>query len=45
VRSTAEHIFAHQKGLMRMMVRTICLARAGVKIGPLNLAYDMRRFV
>jgi len=45
VRSKVEHVFAHQKGLMRLVVRTIGIARARVKIGLANLAYNMRRFV
>ena len=45
VRSKVEHVFAHQKGLMGVVVRTIGLARARVKIGLVNLAYNMRRFV
>jgi hypothetical protein len=45
VRSAVEHVFAHQKGLMRLVVRTIGIARAKVKIGMANLAYNMRRFV
>jgi IS5 family transposase len=45
VRSKVEHVFAHQKGRMGLMVRTIGLARARVKIGLVNLAYNMRRFV
>jgi len=45
VRTKVEHVFAHQKGLMGMVVRTIGLARARVKIGLVNLAYNMRRFV
>ena len=45
VRSAVEHVFAHQKGLMGLCVRTIGLARAGVKIGLANLAYNMRRFI
>jgi hypothetical protein len=40
-----EHVFAHQKGLMGLCVRTIGIARAKVKIGLTNLAYNMRRFV
>ena len=43
MRSKVEHVFAHQKGLMGLVVRTIGLARARVKIGLLNLAYNMRR--
>ena len=45
VRSKIEHVFAHQKGLMGAVVRTIGLARARVKIGLVNLAYNMRRLV
>ena len=45
VRSAVEHVFAHQKGLMGLVVRTIGVARARVKIGMANLAYNMRRFV
>ena len=45
VRSAVEHVFAHQKGLMSLFVRTIGLARARLKIGLANLAYNMRRFV
>jgi len=45
VRSAVEHVFAHQKGLMALKVRTIGLARATVKIGLANLAYNMRRYV
>ena len=33
VRSKVEHVFAHQKGLMHVFIRTIGLARARVKIG------------
>lgn len=43
VRSRVEHVFAHQKGIMGLMVRTIGLARAEVKIGLANLAYNIRR--
>ena len=45
VRSAVEHVFAHQKGLMGLVVRTIGIARARVRIGMANLAYNIRRFV
>jgi IS5 family transposase len=45
VRSAVEHVFAHEKGPMALVVRTIGLARATVKIGLANLAYNMRRSV
>ena len=45
VRAAGEHVFAHQKGPMGLVVRTIGPARAQVKIGLANLAYNMRRHV
>jgi IS5 family transposase len=45
VRSAVKHVFAHQKGLMALSVRTIGIARAEAKIGMVNLAYNMRRFL
>ncbi len=43
VRAAVEHVFAHEKGPMGLVVRTIGIARATVKIGLANLAYNMRR--
>ena len=45
VRSAIEHVFAHQKGPMNLSVRTVGLARARIKIGMANLAYNIRRLV
>lgn len=45
VRAAVEHVFAHEKKIMGMFVRTIGIARATVKIGLANLAYNMRRLV
>jgi len=45
VRAAVEHVFAHQKGAMRLFVRTIGLARAKVKIGMANIVYNMSRLV
>jgi IS5 family transposase len=45
IRSKVEHVFAHQKGLMNIIVRTIGIARAKLKIGLVNLAYNIRRLV
>jgi transposase, IS5 family len=45
VRSAVEHVFAEQKARMGLFIRTIGLARARVKIGMANLAYNMRRLV
>ena len=39
IRSKVEHVFAHQKGLIGAVVRTIGLARARGKIRLVNLAY------
>jgi len=44
-RGAVEHVFAHEKGPMGLVVRTIGIARAKVKIGLANLAYNMRRFL
>lgn len=45
VRAAVEHVFARQKGPMALVVRTIGLARASVKIGLANLVYTMNRLV
>ncbi len=45
VRSAFEHVFAHQNGLMRLVVRTIDIPRTKVKIEMANFAYNTRRFV
>ena len=45
VRAAVEHVFARQKGPMGLVVRTVGIARATVKIGLANLAYNMRRAV
>lgn len=45
VRSAVEHVFARQKGPMGLVVRTIGIARARVKIGLANLAYNLKRLV
>jgi transposase, IS5 family len=45
IRARTEHVFARQKGPLGLVVRTIGLARARVKIGLANLVYNMRRFV
>ncbi len=45
VRSAVEHVCAHEKGPLGLVVRTIGIARAKVQIGLANLAYNMRRFV
>jgi hypothetical protein len=45
VRARVEHVFARQKGPMGLFVRTIGIARARVKIGLANIAYNMKRAV
>ena len=43
VRAHVEHVFAGQKHRMGLIVRTIGLARARIKIGMANLAYNFQR--
>jgi IS5 family transposase len=45
VRCRVEHIFGAQAAMGGHIVRTIGLARANVKIGMMNLAYNMKRLV
>jgi transposase, IS5 family len=46
VRARVEHVFGDQQNAMGgIFVRTIGIARATVKIGMMNLVYNMRRFV
>ena len=46
VRARVEHVFGDQENAMGgIFVRTIGIARARVKIGMMNLAYNMRRLV
>jgi transposase, IS5 family len=44
VRAAVEHVFAAQKQRLRLVVRTIGIARATTKIGLANLAYNLLRF-
>lgn len=43
VRAAVEHVFAAQKHRMGLVVRTIGIARARIKIGMANLAYNLQR--
>jgi len=45
IRAFVEHVFAQQKSRMGLFVRTIGIARARTKIGMVNLAYNLTRFV
>ena len=44
VRARVEHPFAHQKGSMRLVIRTIGVARAKATITLANMAYNMKRW-
>ena len=44
VRAAVAHFLAHGKGLMRLVARTIGLARARVRVGLATLATNMRLF-
>jgi hypothetical protein len=45
VRAYVEHVFAQQKGPMDLVIRTIGLARATIKVGLANLTNNMKRAV
>lgn len=45
VRSAVEQVFARQKGKMKLIIRTIGISRATVKIGMANIAYNMLCYV
>ncbi|KHS41664.1 MULTISPECIES: IS5 family transposase [Novosphingobium] len=45
VRAHVEHVFAGQKHRMGLVVRTIGIARATIKIGMANLVYNFQRLV
>lgn len=45
IRSKVEHVFAVQKDQMKLFIRTIGIKRASLKIGMVNLAYNMKRYV
>jgi IS5 family transposase len=45
VRSRIEHVFAEQKSRMGLFIRTTGIVRARVKIGLVNLAYNMKRLI
>ena len=44
VRAAVEHPFAHQKGIMGLVIRTIGLVRAEAAITLANMAYNMKRW-
>ena len=45
VRARVEHVFGAQAAMGGHLVRTIGIARAKVKIGLMNLVYNMRRLL
>ena len=45
IRAKVEHVFAAEKCCLRLVVRTVGLARATAKIMLANLAYNIRRLV
>lgn len=44
MRAHVEHPFAYKKGVMRLVIRTIGLARASAAVTLANMAYNMKRW-
>src|SRR5215469_13858681 len=44
IRARVEHVFAAMQQFGGKMIRTIGIARAGLQIGLLNLAYNLKRY-
>ncbi|AQS85173.1 MAG: hypothetical protein ABF876_01510 [Acetobacter aceti] len=45
IRSRVEHVFADQKSQTGLVVRTVGIARATMRIGLANIVCNMRRFL
>lgn len=45
IRAFVEHVFAEQKSRMGLVVRTIGIARATLKIGMVNIVYNVKRLI
>lgn len=45
VRARIKHVFARQKDQMALFIRTIGIVRAEMKIGLVNLVYNMDRLI
>ena len=45
IRAFVEHVFAEQKSRMGLVIRTIGIARATLKIGMANLVYNVKRLI
>ena len=43
-RAAVEHVFAAQKRRLGLVIRTVGIARATIKIGLADLAYNLTRF-
>jgi IS5 family transposase len=43
IRSHVEHVFAERKSRMGLVIRTIGIARATLKIGMANIVYNLKR--
>lgn len=45
IRSRVEHVFADQKSRMGLLVRSVGIKRAEMKIGLASLVYNVRRYL
>lgn len=45
IRSHVEHVFAEQKSRMGLVIRTVGIARATLKIGMANIVYNVKRLI
>lgn len=45
IRSHIEHVFAEQKSRMGLVIRTVGIARATLKIGMANIVYNVKRLI
>ncbi len=45
IRARVEHVFAEQKSRMGLVIRSIGIARAKLKIGMANIVYNVKRLI
>ncbi len=45
IRAFVEHVFAEQKSRMSLVIRSIGIARARLKIGMTNIVYNVKRLI
>ncbi|BAU38967.1 transposase [Acetobacter pasteurianus NBRC 101655] len=45
IRSRVEHAFADKKSQTRLFARTVGIVRAAMRIGLVNIVYNMRHFL